>query len=113
MLLFVVGFEEAELLKACCGSGANDYNFDIGKQCGSKEASVCSNPNKRVSWDGVHLTEHAYQLMADWLLKDIMNTTTLFENNGRIPLGISVPLSRKALPLSFLIVVLRSLPCLI
>ncbi|KAJ8427639.1 hypothetical protein Cgig2_023348 [Carnegiea gigantea] len=32
-------------------------------------------PEKHVSWDGIHLTEHAYQLMANSLLKSILPTT--------------------------------------
>ncbi|KAJ8427642.1 hypothetical protein Cgig2_023351 [Carnegiea gigantea] len=74
------GFEEDGLHKACCGSGNNDYNFDSSKMCGSHGVPVCPDPNKRVSWDGVHLTQHAYQLMADWLLQYILPTN----NNVRV-----------------------------
>lgn len=98
--MFLVGFQEDELLQACCGSGDNDYNFNISQQCGSKGVRVCSNPRKRVSWDGVHLTERAYQLMANWLLKHITDTTTLFQSYGRISLGRRGALPHKDLPLS-------------
>lgn len=39
-------------------------------KCGNKGGSVCENPYKHVSWDSVHLTQHAYQIMAKWLIKN-------------------------------------------
>ncbi|KAJ8427641.1 hypothetical protein Cgig2_023350 [Carnegiea gigantea] len=72
-----LGFEEDGLQKACCGTGNNDqYNFDSSKMCGYHGVSVCPDPNKRVSWDGIHLTQHAYQLVADWLLQYILPTNS-------------------------------------
>ncbi|KAJ8425154.1 hypothetical protein Cgig2_003122 [Carnegiea gigantea] len=35
-----LGFQEDELLQVCCGSGDNDYNFNISQQCGSKGVRV-------------------------------------------------------------------------
>ncbi|GAY57458.1 hypothetical protein CUMW_179580 [Citrus unshiu] len=32
---------------------------------------VCENPDKRISWDGVHLTQKANKYMAMWLIHDI------------------------------------------
>lgn len=38
-------------------------------QCGIEVVECCSDPSKYVNWDGVHLTEAAYRLLADGLLK--------------------------------------------
>ncbi|XP_021745661.1 acetylajmalan esterase-like [Chenopodium quinoa] len=46
-----LGFDET--LRTCCGKGV----------------PVCPNPDKSVNWDGIHMTEHAYKIMADWLLQ--------------------------------------------
>lgn len=37
--------------------------------CGSPLSNVCNNPSSYVSWDGVHLTEAAYRLIAKGLLQ--------------------------------------------
>ncbi|CAH8353510.1 unnamed protein product [Eruca vesicaria subsp. sativa] len=50
-------------LHACCGSGG-PYNFTSGRQCGFKGVESCSDPSKYVCWDGVHMIEAAYRLMA-------------------------------------------------
>ncbi|XP_056682340.1 GDSL esterase/lipase At5g03980 isoform X2 [Spinacia oleracea] len=63
-----LGFDKDATQRACCGRGNNAYNFDPTNMCGSG-FPVCENPNKSVSWDGVHMTEHAYKVMAMWLLK--------------------------------------------
>ncbi|WOL16118.1 GDSL esterase/lipase [Canna indica] len=58
------GFSEP--LKACCGSGGGPYNFDIFATCGSRNVSkACSEPNKYINWDGVHLTEAMYKVVSD------------------------------------------------
>ncbi|XP_047051205.1 GDSL esterase/lipase At5g45910-like [Lolium rigidum] len=61
------GFSTA--LQACCGaSGEGSYNFNMKKKCGEAGASVCSNPASYVSWDGIHMTEAAYRMVANgWL----------------------------------------------
>ncbi|KAG6525815.1 GDSL esterase/lipase At3g48460-like [Zingiber officinale] len=58
------GFTEP--LKACCGSGGGSYNFDLFATCGSPNVTkACSQPSKFVNWDGVHLTEAMYKVVAD------------------------------------------------
>ncbi|XP_074270498.1 GDSL esterase/lipase At5g03980-like [Silene latifolia] len=67
-----LGFKEDGFQKACCGDANNKYNFNMNKLCGSEGASVCANPEERYSWDGIHLTQHAYLHMAQYLLKRIV-----------------------------------------
>ncbi|KAL1204589.1 GDSL esterase/lipase [Cardamine amara subsp. amara] len=55
-------------LSACCGFGG-PYNFTFGKKCGTEVVECCNDPSKHVAWDGVHLTEAAYRLMAESILK--------------------------------------------
>ncbi|KAF8031048.1 hypothetical protein BT93_D0282 [Corymbia citriodora subsp. variegata] len=52
---------------ACCGAGG-PYNFNVRMMCGST-SSVCKDPSASILWDGVHLTEAAYQHMAKGLLE--------------------------------------------
>ncbi|GFY88998.1 hypothetical protein Acr_06g0009380 [Actinidia rufa] len=56
---------------ACCGIGG-DYAFSIARMCGAPGVPVCSNPNKLISWDGVHLIQEAYKIMTGWLIHDIL-----------------------------------------
>lgn len=65
-----LGFDPNSLQKACCGSGG-EYNFSFTRFCGSPGAAVCSNPNQRISWDGVHLTQQANKYMAAWLISNM------------------------------------------
>ncbi|KAK9120200.1 hypothetical protein Scep_018293 [Stephania cephalantha] len=64
------GFDPQNILKACCGSGGL-FNFDLSSFCGTPTSTVCSNPNQRLSWDGLHLSENTYKYMAEWILADI------------------------------------------
>ncbi|XP_074311882.1 acetylajmalan esterase-like [Silene latifolia] len=64
---FALGFEDGPE-KACCSAGDNPYNYDPSRSCGSPGVPVCSNPAKRVSWDGIHLTQEGYRYVARWLL---------------------------------------------
>ncbi|KMT07930.1 hypothetical protein BVRB_6g145330 [Beta vulgaris subsp. vulgaris] len=64
-----LGFKKDEVQKTCCGIGNNEYNFNMTSMCGYNGVPVCKHPYERVSWDGVHMTQHAYKLMARWLLK--------------------------------------------
>ncbi|OMO86005.1 Lipase, GDSL [Corchorus olitorius] len=66
----MLGFDPKILQISCCGIGGK-YNYDSSRFCGDPETTVCSNPDKRVSWDGIHLTQRAYELMAGWLIRDI------------------------------------------
>ncbi|XP_060189628.1 GDSL esterase/lipase At1g28600-like isoform X1 [Lycium barbarum] len=56
------------IIVACCGGGG-PYNFDSMTKCGSPSSNVCENPSSYFSWDGVHLTEAAYKLIAEGLLQ--------------------------------------------
>ncbi|XP_009407319.2 GDSL esterase/lipase At1g28650 [Musa acuminata AAA Group] len=53
-------------LAACCGGGG-PYNYNHSTKCG-KDAGVCSSPSTQISWDGIHLTEAAYRVIARGLL---------------------------------------------
>ncbi|PIA62247.1 hypothetical protein AQUCO_00200316v1 [Aquilegia coerulea] len=64
------GFDEAAKFDACCGTGG-DYNFDSYRRCGNDRVPVCSNPGQYISWDGVHPTQMAYQVMAGWLIENL------------------------------------------
>ncbi|KAG2635971.1 acetylajmalan esterase-like [Panicum virgatum] len=61
------GFDEGARTRACCGAGGVAYNFDMDRMCGAPGTSVCARPDERISWDGVHLTQHAYRVMTDLL----------------------------------------------
>ncbi|KAK1274880.1 GDSL esterase/lipase [Acorus gramineus] len=63
----VLGFDRNSLLKSCCGKGG-DYNFDVRNMCGMQDVPVCASPETMISWDGVHLTQAAYNVMADELM---------------------------------------------
>ncbi|XP_059651042.1 GDSL esterase/lipase At5g03980-like [Cornus florida] len=65
-----LGFDNT-LQKGCCGIGG-DYNFSLTRMCGAPEVPVCPEPNRLVSWDGVHLTEEGYKVMAGKLIDDIL-----------------------------------------
>ncbi|XP_010929733.1 GDSL esterase/lipase At5g03980 [Elaeis guineensis] len=64
-----LGFDKDSLLQACCGVGGQ-YNFNINIMCGMPGASTCSNPSKHISWDGIHLTQEAYKVMAQSLIME-------------------------------------------
>ncbi|XP_056692402.1 sinapine esterase isoform X3 [Spinacia oleracea] len=64
-----LGFDKDATMKVCCGVGENEYNFDMNRQCGSDGVVACEHPNQRIFWDGIHLTQHAYRIMANWLIK--------------------------------------------
>jgi hypothetical protein len=59
----ITGFDEGSLLEACCGAGGAN-NFNIKMMCGAAGTSACANPARRVSWDGIHLTQQAYRAIA-------------------------------------------------
>ncbi|XP_062182968.1 GDSL esterase/lipase At5g03980-like [Phragmites australis] len=60
----ILGFDDGSLLlQACCGAGGA-YNYDMNMMCGTPGTSSCANPARRVSWDGIHLTQQAYRAMA-------------------------------------------------
>ncbi|KAJ0989299.1 hypothetical protein J5N97_007655 [Dioscorea zingiberensis] len=58
--------------RACCGYGDGEYNFNKEVYCGNSKvidgknvsATACKDPEKYVSWDGIHATEAANKLVA-------------------------------------------------
>ena len=65
------GFDACSVQKSCCGAGGA-YDFTLGKTCGIPGVPVCSNPDERISWDGIHMTHKANQYMANWIVNDIL-----------------------------------------
>ncbi|KAK3439813.1 hypothetical protein EUGRSUZ_B00158 [Eucalyptus grandis] len=59
------GFKES--FRACCGTG-EPYHFTPFATCGTAFADVCPRPSEYINWDGVHLTEATYQVIADMFL---------------------------------------------
>ncbi|KAG7598566.1 GDSL lipase/esterase [Arabidopsis suecica] len=55
-------------LPACCDLGG-PFNFTLGRKRGTQVPECCDDPSKYVSWDGIHMTEAAYRLMAEGILK--------------------------------------------
>ncbi|XP_024526024.1 GDSL esterase/lipase LIP-4-like [Selaginella moellendorffii] len=65
---YELGFVNVD--SACCGGGG-DYNCKAGLVgCGcDRTVTPCSDPNKYMSWDGIHYTQHFYGVMADNILR--------------------------------------------
>ncbi|KAJ0960950.1 hypothetical protein J5N97_001162 [Dioscorea zingiberensis] len=61
------GFQSSPL-GACCGSGAL-YNYNSSCLCGESGSTVCMEPSRYVSWDGMHLTEAANSFIVTGLLQ--------------------------------------------
>ncbi|XP_048548489.1 GDSL esterase/lipase At3g48460-like [Triticum urartu] len=65
----------AEPFKTCCGSGGGAYNFEIFSTCGSPEVpAACAHPARYVNWDGVHMTEAMYKVVAGMFFRDAAGT---------------------------------------
>jgi lysophospholipase L1-like esterase len=62
-------------LVACCGG---DGRYHTSKGC-DKNATVWGNPAKFASWDGVHMTEKAYSIIADGVLNGPFADTPLLK----------------------------------
>nr|CAB3458763.1 unnamed protein product [Digitaria exilis] len=61
------GFAPATALDACCGGGGfHNANFTV--HCTEPGAVQCPDPSKYVSWDGLHMTEAVYRIMARGIL---------------------------------------------
>ncbi|XP_051125548.1 GDSL esterase/lipase At1g28590-like [Andrographis paniculata] len=56
------------ILSSCCGGGGV-YNFNESARCGVPQATCCDDPSKYISWDGMHLTEAAYRLIAQAVIQ--------------------------------------------
>ncbi|KAF0903872.1 hypothetical protein E2562_029959 [Oryza meyeriana var. granulata] len=59
-----LGFDASSVRKACCGAGAGEYNYDWRRMCGAEGTAACAEPEKYVSWDGIHMTQAAYRAMS-------------------------------------------------
>nr|CAB3494815.1 unnamed protein product [Digitaria exilis] len=62
-------------LVACCGGGGGPYNFNYAAFCGTPNSTTCEDPSQFVSWDGIHFTEAANELMAHAVLRVLMSTS--------------------------------------
>ncbi|XP_057549670.1 GDSL esterase/lipase At5g03980-like isoform X2 [Amaranthus tricolor] len=69
-----LGFERGGSTKVCCAIGNNPYNYDLKKSCGSPGVPICEDPSKRISWDGIHMTQEGNKNVAIWLLKNSLPT---------------------------------------
>ncbi|CAM0907007.1 unnamed protein product [Alopecurus aequalis] len=61
------GFDTAKVLYACCGGGG-PYNANLTVHCSDPGTVQCPDPSKYVSWDGLHMTEAVYRIMARGML---------------------------------------------
>ncbi|KAJ3701200.1 hypothetical protein LUZ61_004905 [Rhynchospora tenuis] len=74
-------------LVTCCG-GEGPYNFSSNVRCGGQGSTVCSDPSKYASWDGIHFTEAAYKEIAHGVLNGsyssppISNTCSKIEHDS-------------------------------
>ncbi|KAL1810700.1 hypothetical protein ACET3Z_020765 [Daucus carota] len=66
-----LGLDAESTLKACCGIGGR-YNLNSTQRCGSPSVPVCPDPDRHISWDGIHLTQKANRLIATWLVADFL-----------------------------------------
>jgi phospholipase/lecithinase/hemolysin len=66
-------------LMACCGAGGPPYNYEPGAACGTAKAKACPEADGEwyISWDGVHYTEAANQIVADKILSSEYSTPRL------------------------------------
>ncbi|KAJ4752375.1 GDSL esterase/lipase [Rhynchospora pubera] len=58
------GFTSGTELLACCGKG-EPYNFNLSTGCGQIGVPACQNPSTFINWDGLHLTDTSYKIIAD------------------------------------------------
>lgn len=58
-------FGFSERFNACCGAADQPYRFIPFKTCGTPGVSACEKPSEYINWDGVHLTEAMYKVVAD------------------------------------------------
>ncbi|KAL6615697.1 hypothetical protein ACP70R_037967 [Stipagrostis hirtigluma subsp. patula] len=66
----------ADPLVACCGGTAP---YHTGQGC-DKTAKLWGNPANFASWDGIHMTEKAYSIIADGVLKGPYADTPLLKS---------------------------------
>ncbi|KDP26728.1 hypothetical protein JCGZ_17886 [Jatropha curcas] len=63
-------FNFEEPFKACCGVGGGELNFCLKNLCGSVGSTTCTDPNKYISWDGIHFTEAMNKHLAKLLFHE-------------------------------------------
>ncbi|KAK9705512.1 hypothetical protein RND81_07G062700 [Saponaria officinalis] len=74
------GFDKTTTQEACCGPSDEEYNIKGVVSCGNKGVPVCENPREHISWDGTHLTQHAYHV----LVKHLMPSLNVGVKNERL-----------------------------
>ncbi|VAI41022.1 unnamed protein product [Triticum turgidum subsp. durum] len=56
------------------------YNYNMTAACGFPGVSTCDNATTHINWDGIHLTESAYRLIAaGWLLGPLRTAAPILE----------------------------------
>ncbi|KAI3680774.1 hypothetical protein L6452_35550 [Arctium lappa] len=60
-------------LTACCGGGG-PYNYNQSVACAYPSSTTCSQPDTYANWDGLHLTEVAYQVIYKSLFHGMYTT---------------------------------------
>ena len=58
-----------DIEQVCCVDGNRTISFPM--PCGLPSTIVCDDPSKYFSWDGLHLTEATYELIAISVLEDL------------------------------------------
>ncbi|KAL0410870.1 UNVERIFIED_CONTAM: GDSL esterase/lipase [Sesamum latifolium] len=66
----IFGFDTGKLLIPCCGDDGQ-HNISLLTFCGGLGVPVCPNPNVRIHWDGIHLTQEAYRHMSEIIIRDL------------------------------------------
>ncbi|KAJ3701199.1 hypothetical protein LUZ61_004904 [Rhynchospora tenuis] len=70
-------------LVTCCG-GKGPYNYSSNARCGRQGYTVCSNPSKYASWDGIHFTEAAYKEIAHGVLNGSYSSPPISNSYSKI-----------------------------
>ncbi|XP_076904546.1 GDSL esterase/lipase At1g28580-like [Bidens hawaiensis] len=60
-------------LKACCGGGG-PYNYNPQVDCADPSSTTCAQPETYANWDGLHLTEAAYNVIFKSLFQGTYTT---------------------------------------